>query len=121
MLCFQLIPHFRFWGFTFPLGSLNLLTYALATTFDSMFFKVVGTIMTASVVLLWAGVSIPTVKGWYTGSSRPYAMSAYAVRKLMVVAVFQAPCLVKIPGLLQNAAGNEKTSNAERGKAQRPT
>lgn len=88
-----------FWGFTFPLGSLNLLTYSLATSFDSMFFKVVGTIMTASVVLLWACVSVPTVRGWYTGS------------------IFQAPCLVKIPELLQKAGG-EKARQTE--SAQRP-
>ena len=69
-----------FWGFTFPLGSLNLLTYALGTTFDSMFFKVVGTIMTAAVVLLWAAVSVPTVKGWYTGSSEPDLLTAVKFR-----------------------------------------
>ena len=79
-------------------GSLNLLTYALAQTFDSMFFKVVGTIMTAAVVLLWAAVSVPTVIGFYSGS------------------LFPAPCLVKLPNLLQQAEG-AKGKEAESGEA----
>ena len=34
-----LTPPERRWAFTFPLGSLTLLTYSLGTTFDSLFFK----------------------------------------------------------------------------------
>lgn len=79
-----------------PVGSLNLLTYALAQTFDSMFFKVVGTIMTFSVVSLWAAVSVPTVIGFYTGS------------------LFPAPCLIKLPNLLNEAEG-EKGRQTENG------
>ena len=70
-------------------GSLNLLTFALATTFDSMFFKVIGTVMTFCVISMWAFVSVPTVKGFWTGS------------------LFQAPCLVKLPDLLTEAAGKK--------------
>lgn len=77
-------------------GSLNLLTYALAQTFDSMFFKVVGTIMTACVVSLWVLVTIPTIKGFWTGS------------------LFQAPCLVKLPDLLTKTEG-EKAKQTESG------
>lgn len=77
-------------------GSLNLLTYALATTFNSMFFKVIGTMMTFSVVVLWALVSVPTVRGFWTGS------------------LFQAPCLVKLPDLLNSASG-EKGKQVESG------
>jgi len=84
------------WGFTFPLGSLNLLTYSLASAFDSMFFKVVGTIMTFCVVLLWACVAIPTIKGFYTGS------------------LFPAPCLVKLPDLLDQAEERNKAKLADK-------
>ena len=78
-------------------GSLNLLTFALATTFDSMFFKVIGTVMTFCVISMWAFVSVPTVKGFWTGS------------------LFQAPCLVKLPDLLTGAAG-EKGQQVESGE-----
>jgi hypothetical protein len=62
-----------------------------------MFFKVLGTIMTACVVLLWIAVSIPTVHGFITGS------------------LFQAPCLVKLPELLQGP-DREKTKEPENGQ-----
>ena len=62
-----------------------------------MFLKILGTIMTASVVLLWIAVSIPTFKGFMTGS------------------LFQAPCLVKLPELLQ-AKEKEKMKEPENGQ-----
>ena len=61
-----------------------------------MFFKVVGTIMTFCVISMWAFVSVPTIKGFWTGS------------------LFQAPCLVKLPELLA-AANGEKGKQAESG------
>jgi hypothetical protein len=78
-----------------PVGSLNLLTYALAETFSSTFFRVVGTIMTVCVISLWAFVFVPTAKGFYTGS------------------LFQAPCLVKLPDLL---ADNNSRTKGEKGR-----
>lgn len=53
--------------------------------------------MTASVVFLWAAVSIPTARGFWTGS------------------LFQAPCLIKLPELLQ-AVDREKQKEPENGQ-----
>lgn len=53
--------------------------------------------MTACVVLLWIAVSIPTIHGFMTGS------------------LFQAPCLVKLPELLQRPE-REKTKEPENGQ-----
>ncbi|GAA6025962.1 hypothetical protein JCM8202_004286 [Rhodotorula sphaerocarpa] len=67
------------WAFTFPLGSLTLLTFSLAKIFDSIFFKVCATIMTAAVTLLWFIVFIPTCIGFFRGT------------------LFAAPCLQALP------------------------
>ncbi|BGO88458.1 Plasma membrane sulfite pump involved in sulfite metabolism [Rhodotorula toruloides] len=67
------------WAFTFPLGSLTLLTFSLATVFDSMFFKVCSTIMTFSVFSLWCIVFVPTCIGFFRGT------------------LFAAPCLQALP------------------------
>ncbi|KAM0756009.1 hypothetical protein T439DRAFT_320700 [Meredithblackwellia eburnea MCA 4105] len=67
------------WAFTFPLGSLNLLTYSLGQTFDSLFFKVVGVMMTFSVTALWTIVFVPTALGFLRGT------------------LFPAPCLASLP------------------------
>lgn len=63
----------------FPIGSLTLLTNALATAFDSLFFKVVGTMMTVSVLALWTVVALPTLRGFIRGT------------------LFVAPCLDNLP------------------------
>ncbi|BGP55941.1 Plasma membrane sulfite pump involved in sulfite metabolism [Rhodotorula sphaerocarpa] len=63
----------------FPLGSLTLLTFSLAKIFDSIFFKVCATIMTAAVTLLWFIVFIPTCIGFFRGT------------------LFAAPCLQALP------------------------
>lgn len=52
--------------------------------------------MTACVIILWIAVSIPTAKGFVSGS------------------LFQAPCLVKLPELLQ-AGEKEKMKEPEMG------
>lgn len=52
--------------------------------------------MTACVIILWIAVSIPTAKGFISGS------------------LFQAPCLVKLPELLQ-AGEKEKMKEPEMG------
>ncbi|GAA5909046.1 Ssu1p [Sporobolomyces salmoneus] len=67
------------WGFTFPIGSLCLLTFGLADTLNSMFFKVVSTILTALVFVLWVCVFIPTAMGFFRGT------------------LFAAPCLANLP------------------------
>lgn len=66
------------WSFTFPLGSLCLLTYSIGETFDSIFFNVVGTTMTAMVVGLWMVVFVPTAIGFFKGT------------------LFAAPCLASL-------------------------
>lgn len=48
------------WGFTFPLGVYAVSTSTLARDLPSQFFKVLGTIFSVTVVLLWLIVSIKT-------------------------------------------------------------
>ncbi|KAI5481548.1 sulphite efflux pump protein [Pseudohyphozyma bogoriensis] len=87
----QITMNMGWWAFTFPLGSLNLLTYSLATTFDSMFFKVVGCMMTFSVLSLWLLVFIPTVIGFFRGT------------------LFPAPCLQSLPPAYVEKLGSKST------------
>lgn len=49
------------WGFTFPLGVFATATTTFAKELPSAFFKVLGTIFSLSVVLLWIVVSVGTV------------------------------------------------------------
>ncbi|GAA6008114.1 hypothetical protein JCM10207_007034 [Rhodosporidiobolus poonsookiae] len=67
------------WAFTFPLGSLTLLTFSLATVFDSIFFKVCSAIFSFAVLALWTVVFIPTCVGFFRGT------------------LFAAPCLQSLP------------------------
>ncbi|GAA5856917.1 hypothetical protein JCM9279_003594 [Rhodotorula babjevae] len=87
------------WAFTFPLGSLTLLTFSLATVFDAMFFKVCATIMTFSVFSLWIVVFVPTTLGFFRGT------------------LFAAPCLQSLPPKyvekLAPAAGGEQLRKEE--------
>jgi tellurite resistance protein TehA-like permease len=53
------------WGFTFPLGVFSLCTLQLGTELESEAFKVLGTIFSGTVVLLWIYVaSMTVVRGW---------------------------------------------------------
>ena len=67
------------WSFTFPLGSLTLLTFSLGTSLSAPFFSVLATILTALVGLLWAVVFVPTCIGFVKGT------------------LFPAPCLTSLP------------------------
>ncbi|KAH7109598.1 sulfite transporter Ssu1 [Dendryphion nanum] len=49
------------WGFTFPLGVYATATVQISKELPSLFFKVLGTIFSLAVVLLWAVVSVGTV------------------------------------------------------------
>ncbi|GAA5821876.1 hypothetical protein JCM10212_004297 [Sporobolomyces blumeae] len=75
------LPTFNmgWWSFTFPIGSLCLLTFGLADTLDSLFFKVVSTILTFLVFVLWTIVFVPTLIGFFKGT------------------LFAAPCLANLP------------------------
>lgn len=50
------------WGFTFPLGVYSVATTTLAKELPSVFFKVLGTILSLTVVLLWIVVSLGTAR-----------------------------------------------------------
>ncbi|OCT51825.1 Sulfite efflux pump SSU1 [Cladophialophora carrionii] len=55
------------WGFTFPLGVYAVSTCTLAKEIPSEFFKVLGTIFSVAVVLLWMVVGLGTLKGALSG------------------------------------------------------
>lgn len=55
------------WAFTFPLGVYTVATTTLAKEMPSLFFKVLGTILSVTVVLLWIMVSVLTIKGTVNG------------------------------------------------------
>jgi C4-dicarboxylate transporter/malic acid transport protein len=53
------------WGFTFPAGTYVLSTILLATELNSRFFRVLGTIFSVCIILLWIVVSVGTVVKTY--------------------------------------------------------
>ncbi|KAF2801863.1 C4-dicarboxylate transporter/malic acid transport protein-like protein [Mytilinidion resinicola] len=55
------------WGFTFPLGVYTVATTTLAKDLPSDFFKVLGTIFSVTVVLLWLTVFLKTLQRAATG------------------------------------------------------
>ena len=55
------------WGFTFPLGVFATATTTLAKELPSGFFKVLGTIFSSVVVLLWMIVSVGTAHQAFRG------------------------------------------------------
>jgi tellurite resistance protein TehA-like permease len=55
------------WGFTFPLGVYSISTMTFGVVFPSMVFKVLGTIFSVAVILLWCVVAIGTAKGAWNG------------------------------------------------------
>ncbi|KAJ4414752.1 Plasma membrane sulfite pump involved in sulfite metabolism [Gnomoniopsis sp. IMI 355080] len=63
------------WGFTFPLGVFATSTVLFGVEMPSMFFKVLGTMFSVAVIMLWCVVAIGTAKGAWTGK------------------LFYAPCL----------------------------
>ncbi|KAB8077468.1 voltage-dependent anion channel [Aspergillus leporis] len=66
------------WAFTFPLGVYATSTCQLGREMPSRFFRVMGTVFSVCVVLLWIVVSWLTAKGMYNRS------------------LFAAPCLVEL-------------------------
>lgn len=55
------------WGFTFPLGVYTVATTTIAQELPSLFFKVLGTIFSIAVVLLWIIVSGRTLEKIWKG------------------------------------------------------
>lgn len=68
------------WGFTFPLGVYAVCTTTLAKEVPSAFFRVLGTIFSVAVTLLWIVVALGTLQRAWTG------------------AIFVAPCLKEVEG-----------------------
>lgn len=55
------------WGFTFPLGVYTVATVTLGKGLPSLFFRVLGTVLSVGVLLLWVVVSIGTLRGLVSG------------------------------------------------------
>jgi len=55
------------WGFTFPLGVFTVSTVTMGKELPSLFFRVLGTIFSLSVLLLWLVVSAGTIRGAWNG------------------------------------------------------
>ncbi|KAG9882017.1 putative C4-dicarboxylate transporter/malic acid transport protein, partial [Aureobasidium melanogenum] len=55
------------WGFTFPLGVYTVATATLAKELPSLAFRVLATIFSICVTLLWIVVSVNTIRGASTG------------------------------------------------------
>ncbi|KAL2811574.1 voltage-dependent anion channel [Aspergillus granulosus] len=51
------------WGFTFPLGVYAASTILIGNELPSLVFQVLGTVLSAIVILLWVVVSLGTVRG----------------------------------------------------------
>jgi tellurite resistance protein TehA-like permease len=66
------------WGFTFPLGVYASSTILLGRELPSLFFRVLGTIFGAAVILLWVVIAVRTARGAYSGE------------------LFRAPCLANL-------------------------
>ncbi|KAH8809938.1 malate permease [Hyaloscypha sp. PMI_1271] len=76
------------WGFTFPLGVFTTSTTQMAKELPSTFFKVLGTIFSVAVTLLWIMVAARTTKRAATGE------------------MFFAPCLEDLEGEKAEAERN---------------
>lgn len=61
------------WGFTFPLGVFAVSTVTIGKELPSAFFRILGTIFSLLVVLLWIVVSIGTVRGTFVTGTLLYA------------------------------------------------
>jgi C4-dicarboxylate transporter/malic acid transport protein len=73
------------WGFTFPLGVYASSTMLLGRELPSLFFRVLGTIFGAAVILLWGVIAVRTARGAYSGE------------------LFRAPCLANLKAEPQEA------------------
>lgn len=87
-LCFALASIYKsrpfpfnmgWWGFTFPLGVFAINTIEFGVQMTSLFFKVLGTILSVAVIILWCVVATGTLRGALDGR------------------LFCAPCLANLP------------------------
>ncbi|KAF2655207.1 hypothetical protein K491DRAFT_693096 [Lophiostoma macrostomum CBS 122681] len=101
-LCFALASIYKtgafpfnmgWWGFTFPLGVFAVSTIELGLQMPSLFFRVLGTVFSGAVILLWCVVATGTVRGAWDGG------------------LFNAPCLANLPKRVERdevVEGSEK-------------
>lgn len=73
------------WGFTFPLGVFTVATTTLGTELPSAFYRILGTIFSITVTLLWIVVAAGTLFKAYTGE------------------LFVAPCLKEVEDMEKRA------------------
>ncbi|PVI04151.1 hypothetical protein DM02DRAFT_586698 [Periconia macrospinosa] len=78
------------WGFTFPLGVFAISTIEFGIQMTSMFFKVLGTMLSVTVILLWCVVATGTIRGAIDGK------------------LFHAPCLANLPKIKEKEDDVEK-------------
>jgi hypothetical protein len=103
-LCFALASIYKmrpfpfnmgWWGFTFPLGVFAVSTIQFGVQMPSLFFRVLGTVFSVAVILLWCVVATGTVRGAIDGR------------------LFHAPCLANLP---RKEDSFEGTENGEKEK-----
>lgn len=82
------------WGFTFPLGVFSVSTLEFGIAIPSMFFKVIGTMFSTCVILLWIVVALGTVKGAISGE------------------LFYAPCLANLKRQQQESESEDDAEKA---------
>ncbi|KAL3445994.1 voltage-dependent anion channel [Aspergillus insuetus] len=66
------------WGFLFPIGAYASCTCQIGAELPSSFFRILGTIITLCVVVLWIVISLGTLKGVIAGT------------------IFYSPCLAEL-------------------------
>lgn len=91
------------WGFTFPLGVFAISTITFGIEMPSMFFKVLGTMFSVAVIMLWCVVAAGTAKGAWTGK------------------LFYAPCLKNLPQAQEGKPVPEVEANRNNGMMGRTT
>ncbi|GAA5815798.1 hypothetical protein MFLAVUS_009313 [Mucor flavus] len=75
----QKIPfNMGWWGLTFPLGVFTAATVSIGDVLDSMFFLVLGAVLTCILVVIWLAVTAKTLIGALSGE------------------MFYAPCLTPV-------------------------
>ncbi|OAP62138.1 hypothetical protein AYL99_04341 [Fonsecaea erecta] len=67
------------WGFTFPIGTFALSSNTLAIDIPSRFFRVIGSIISVCVFLLWLFVVYVTLRDLITGGKRLFKIPTRAV------------------------------------------
>lgn len=85
------------WGFTFPLGVFAVSTIEFGVQMPSLFFRVLGTIFSVAVILLWCVVAMGTARGAWDGR------------------LFHAPCLANLPKKEEEETKFEDTGEKEKG------